>query len=200
MLKTPLNIWKLEYLRYLTRFGTICTIKKREKQSWRNITFSKVAGPQLATLLKVTVLHGCFSRFLNCKNCTKSRNISLLHFLMLEEMKIMYVCKLTNVILKFHSLFIYLMLKKVFCPKFVVIFGRLSIILTTKWKLDYFSLSREHHVYRWTDLPNSMVATAHKSLPSKDGVIHISCPGLILGKYCMGTIFKEIYRTKFVKW
>ena len=29
-----------------------------------------------ATLLKVTVLHGCFSRFLNCTNGTKSRNAS----------------------------------------------------------------------------------------------------------------------------
>ena len=29
-----------------------------------------------ATLLKVTLLHGCFSRFLNCTNGTKSRNAS----------------------------------------------------------------------------------------------------------------------------
>ena len=28
---------------------------------------------KLATLLKVTFLHGCFSRFLNCANGTKSR-------------------------------------------------------------------------------------------------------------------------------
>ena len=27
-----------------------------------------------ATLLKVTLLHGCFSRILNCANYTKSRN------------------------------------------------------------------------------------------------------------------------------
>ena len=26
-----------------------------------------------ATLLKLTLLHGCFSRFLNCTNVTKSR-------------------------------------------------------------------------------------------------------------------------------
>ena len=31
---------------------------------------------QPATLLKVTLLHGCFSRFLNCTNGTKSRNAS----------------------------------------------------------------------------------------------------------------------------
>ena len=29
-----------------------------------------------ATLLKLTLLHGCFSRFLNCTNATKSRNAS----------------------------------------------------------------------------------------------------------------------------
>ena len=28
------------------------------------------------TLLKLTLLHGCFSRFLNCANGTKSRNVS----------------------------------------------------------------------------------------------------------------------------
>ena len=31
---------------------------------------------QPATLLKVTLLHGCFARFLNCTNGTKSRNAS----------------------------------------------------------------------------------------------------------------------------
>ena len=30
-----------------------------------------------ATLLKVTLLHGCFSRLLNCTNGTKSRNTSV---------------------------------------------------------------------------------------------------------------------------
>ena len=29
-----------------------------------------------ATLLKVTLVHGCFSRFLNCRNGAKSRNAS----------------------------------------------------------------------------------------------------------------------------
>ena len=38
--------------------------KKREKQPWRSVTFS---------LLKVTPLHGCFSRFLSYTNGTKSR-------------------------------------------------------------------------------------------------------------------------------
>ena len=34
---------------------------------------------QPATLLKVRLLHGCFSRFLNCANDTKSRKASLKH-------------------------------------------------------------------------------------------------------------------------
>ena len=34
-----------------------------------------------ATLLKVTLLHWCFSRFLNCTNGTKSRNAPHIHFL-----------------------------------------------------------------------------------------------------------------------
>ena len=32
-----------------------------------------------ATLLKVTLLHGCFSRFLNSKNGTKSLNALLIY-------------------------------------------------------------------------------------------------------------------------
>ena len=42
--------------------------KKREKHPWRSVTFTA------CNLLKVTILQGCFSRFLNCKNATKSRN------------------------------------------------------------------------------------------------------------------------------
>ena len=44
--------------------------KEREKHPWRSATFCKNAR------LKVTLLHGCFSRFLNCKNSTKSGNAS----------------------------------------------------------------------------------------------------------------------------
>ena len=53
--------------------------KKREKQPWRIVTFSKVAGFQPATLLKVTRLHGCFSSFSNCENGAKSCNASLIN-------------------------------------------------------------------------------------------------------------------------
>ena len=44
--------------------------KKREKHPWRSVTFSNVAG------VKLTFLHQCFSRFLNCTNGTKQRNAS----------------------------------------------------------------------------------------------------------------------------
>ena len=39
--------------------------KKREKQPWRSLNFNKVAGLKPTTLLKLTFLHGCFSRSLN---------------------------------------------------------------------------------------------------------------------------------------
>ena len=59
---------KIYALRYLIAF---VEFKKREKHPWRSVNFSKVAG-----LLKLTLLHRCFSRFLNCANATKSRNAS----------------------------------------------------------------------------------------------------------------------------
>ena len=37
--------------------------KKQEKHPWKSVTFSKV-----------TLLHGCFPRFLNCTHGTKPRN------------------------------------------------------------------------------------------------------------------------------
>ena len=52
--------------------------KKREKHPWRNVNFSKVAGLKLQALL-----HGCFSRFLNSTNATKSLNAS--QILMLQR-------------------------------------------------------------------------------------------------------------------
>ena len=48
--------------------------KKREKQPWRSVTFSKAAGWKPATLLEITLFHECFLSFLNCTNSTKSSN------------------------------------------------------------------------------------------------------------------------------
>ena len=54
--------------------------KKGKKHPWRSVTFSKSAGFSCrlkpAFLVKVTLLHGCFSRFVNCPNGTKSRKAS----------------------------------------------------------------------------------------------------------------------------
>ena len=60
-------------MRCVAQFGTIYTISKREKHPWISVTFK----PE--TLLKVTFLHGCLSRFWNCTNGTKSRNVSQIH-------------------------------------------------------------------------------------------------------------------------
>ena len=65
-------LWKI--------YGVLCDLvpfvqfKKREKHPWRSVNFSKVTGLKPATLLKLTLLHGRFSRFLNCTNAPKSRS------------------------------------------------------------------------------------------------------------------------------
>ena len=56
---------KCDALRDLVPFAQF---KKREKHPWRSVNFSEVAG------LKLTLLHRCFSSFLNCTNGPKSRN------------------------------------------------------------------------------------------------------------------------------
>ena len=58
-------------------FCTICYhLHNLKNMKNRSVTFSKVAVFYLATLLKVTLIHGCFSRFLNCANGTKSCKMS----------------------------------------------------------------------------------------------------------------------------
>ena len=56
----------------LRNFVLFVQFRKLEKHPWRSVTFSEVA----CLLLKVILLHGCFSRFLNCVNGAKSRNAS----------------------------------------------------------------------------------------------------------------------------
>ena len=62
--------------------------KKREKHSWRSVNFSKVAR------LKLTLLHGCFSRYLNCTSGTNSRNASqvLFFFKACSICRLLYLC------------------------------------------------------------------------------------------------------------
>ena len=54
---------KCDALRDLVAF---VQFKKREKHPWRSVNFTKIN----------ILLHGCFSRFLNCTNAPKSRNAS----------------------------------------------------------------------------------------------------------------------------
>ena len=60
----------------LRNFAPFVQFKNHEKHLWRSFTFCKVAGFEPVTLLNVTLLDGCFSRFLNCTNGTKSRKAS----------------------------------------------------------------------------------------------------------------------------
>ena len=53
--------------------------KIHEKHPCRSATFSSVRL-QPATLLKVTLLYGCFSYFLDCTNGTKLRNVSHMYY------------------------------------------------------------------------------------------------------------------------
>ena len=39
--------------------------KKREKHPWKSFTFNKVAGSNTSSVLKATLPHECFPRFLN---------------------------------------------------------------------------------------------------------------------------------------
>ena len=50
--------------------------KKREKLHGGVLLLVRLHASQAATLLKVTLLHGCFSRFLNHSNGTKLRKAS----------------------------------------------------------------------------------------------------------------------------
>ena len=53
-------------------------LQKVKKTHGRVLLFVKLQAT--ATVLKATLLHGCFSGFLNCTNGTKSRNAShLIH-------------------------------------------------------------------------------------------------------------------------
>ena len=55
---------KYDTLRDLVQFAQF---QKREKRPWRRLTL---------LLLKVTLLHECYSRFLNFTNGTKPRNVT----------------------------------------------------------------------------------------------------------------------------
>ena len=52
--KNPETLWYI-----LNDLVLFVQFKKREKHTWRSVNFSKVAGWQPATLLKLTLLHVC---------------------------------------------------------------------------------------------------------------------------------------------
>ena len=66
-----------------TQFAQFAQFKKREKYPWRSFTLSEVASYSHATLLKVTLLDGCFSCFLNFTNDTKLRKASHMNAIIL---------------------------------------------------------------------------------------------------------------------
>ena len=80
------SVSKVFYMWCIIRFGTICTIKKNVKSTHGGVLLL-VKKP--ATLLKLALLHGCFSRFLNCTNGTKSRKASHI-FQLLSSVSLLY--------------------------------------------------------------------------------------------------------------
>ena len=63
---------------YFARFGTICKLKKNVKNSHGGVLLL-VKLQALTCKIKLTLVRGCFSRFLNCADGNKSRKAS--HFL-----------------------------------------------------------------------------------------------------------------------
>ena len=95
-LKKPSKVWKMSHvcklnMMFLRDLVPFVQFKKCEKHSSRSVTFSKVAGLKPATLLKVKFFHGCFSRFLNCVNGTKSHNASYLVLLEIWNLSVQSV-------------------------------------------------------------------------------------------------------------
>ena len=76
------NQMRSDALRNLVPFAQF---KKREKEPWRSVTFSKAVG------FIEGLSHECFSRFLNCANATKSRNASQLLNLTINKLYILPV-------------------------------------------------------------------------------------------------------------
>ena len=90
------------------QFGTICTVLKTLKTPVEDVTFSKP---------KITLLHKCFSRFLNCINGTKSRKLSHQNLLpILENWKIVgsksFGRQLNPIYMRAIKLFFFLKKKK----------------------------------------------------------------------------------------
>ena len=91
-----IKLAKLDICDVLRDLVPFVQFKKREKYLQRSVTFSKVAGFQPATLQKVALPPGCFSRFLNCTNGTISHNASHITKNQSGLRFHMKICKLKN--------------------------------------------------------------------------------------------------------
>ena len=69
---------RLSFLQFVMRFAIWYHLYnlKKVKNTHGGVLLLKSCRLKSATLLKVTLLHECFSRFLNCANGTKSRKAS----------------------------------------------------------------------------------------------------------------------------
>ena len=64
------HFWQISHFVWPTVLSALCGAL-RDLVAFVQFTSCRL---QPATLLKVTFLYGCFSRFLNCAHCTKLRN------------------------------------------------------------------------------------------------------------------------------
>ena len=76
-------------------FVPFAQFKKREKNPYRSVTFSKDATWKMR--LKITVVHGYFSHFLICINGTKLHQASYIYQIIFQELIIK--CWWSNVVL-----------------------------------------------------------------------------------------------------
>ena len=80
---TTTNDWILKEVNFGMSNTQVLLLVTKEQWLKKSFAFRNQISLQPAILLKLTLLHGCFSRFLNCTNGTKLRNtphmIKLIH-------------------------------------------------------------------------------------------------------------------------
>ena len=91
--------------------------------------FSYSCRHQTETLLKVTLLHGCFSRFLTCSNCAKSCKASHIKVTMGGEKE----CQK-------HSIFIFCMLLKCYNYSVLMKISKSFLKIYHHWKNVFWTL------------------------------------------------------------
>ena len=93
----------INYTRSFARLIPFIKFKKREKHSWKSVTF---CGRQA----KVILFHGCFSGFLNCTNGTKSRKAS--HIFLILHLTIINLPGFRNTNRKFYAIKYFFLIKE----------------------------------------------------------------------------------------